>query len=108
MCYVIDSRQLLANSLKTRSTVTVTELKDLARHIREEVPGVSVDLSHYSLSAALESYANMFERQDETTIAKASSSQSCFEDDFLDVFFNQEIPSEIRSRFLDCIGPASV
>ena len=103
MCYVIVSRQLLANVLRTRTKVTIKELKSLATRIQRQMPEVAVDISHYSLSDALENYANMFEREDEVTIAQTPSSQGCFEEGFVDVFFNQEMPGDIRARFLECI-----
>ncbi len=76
MSYVIDSKQLLANVLRTRKQINLRDLKLLANRISQALPGVSVDLSHYSLSSALESYSNMFERQDEITIARTVCSQN--------------------------------
>jgi hypothetical protein len=103
MCYVIDSKQLIANVLRNREQISLKELKLLANRISQMLPGVIVDISHYSLSSALESYANMFERQDEITITRTPCSQKYFEASFLEVFFNQEIPPDIRKTFLDCI-----
>ena len=105
MHYVIVSRQLLANVLRTRPKVTIKELKSLATRIEQQMPEVAVDISHYSLSDALESYANMFEREDEVTIARTPSSQTYFEQGFVDVFFNQEMPGDIRTKFLPCVAP---
>ncbi len=102
MCYVIDSRQLLANALKTKRQITVPELNSLAKRIQENIPSVSVNVSHYSLSAALEDYSMMFERQDPITIVRTPSSEKWFEESYLDVFFNQEIPRDIRGEYLDC------
>lgn len=104
MCYVIESRQLLANVLRTRPKVTVKELKSLARQVQNEIPTVAIDLSHYSLSAALEDYPKMFSREDDVTIGRTPCSEQCFEEDFVQLFFNQEIPLEIRSKFLHCIA----
>lgn len=104
MCYVIDSRQVLANALKARGRITVGELNSLAKRIQETIPSVSVDVSHYSLSAALEDYSMMFERQDSITIVRTRSSEKWFEDSYLQVFFNEEIPEDIRTEYLDCFG----
>jgi hypothetical protein len=103
MCYVIDSKQLLANVLRDRQQIDLRDLKLLAERISQAVPAVVVDLSHYSLSSALENYANMFERQGEITIRRVVSSEGCFEESFIEIFFNQEIPSDIRHKFLDCV-----
>jgi hypothetical protein len=104
MSYVIDSRQILANVLRTRHEVTVKELKSLAARIAEQLPDVAVDISHYSLSAALESFPKMFKRQDETTITSTPYLCEILEERSFEIFFNQEIPPEIRTRFLKCIG----
>jgi hypothetical protein len=104
MCYVIDSRQVLANALRTRGQITVGELNSLAIRIQERIPSVSVDVSHYSLSAALEDYSMMFERQDSITIGRTPSSEKWFEDSYLQVFFVEEIPQDIRMKYLDCFG----
>lgn len=103
MCYVIDSKHILANLLMTRSTVSVKQLKSLASRIAKTLPEVAVDVSHYSLSSALETFPNMFQRQDEITITRTPCSQECFREKYVNVFFNDEIPPDIRSRFLDCI-----
>lgn len=104
MCYVIDSRQVLANALKAKGQITVGELNSLAKRIQERIPSVSVDVSHYSLSAALEDYSMMFERQDSITIVRTPSSDKWFEDSYLQVFFNQEVPQDIRTEYLACFG----
>ena len=104
MCYVIDSRQLLANALRTKEQITVGELNSLARRIQERIPSVSVNVSHFSLSAALEDYSAMFERQDPITIVKTESSEKWFEDSYVDVFFNQGVPQDIRAEYLACFG----
>jgi len=104
MCYVIDSSQLLANVLRTQDKVTVKELKQLAERISQTLSDVAVDISHYSLSAALESYPNKFQRQDDFTITRIER----LEEEFVDVYFNQRIPKYIRVDFLGCIEPRDV
>jgi hypothetical protein len=104
MCYVVDSRQVLANALKIKDRITVGELNTLANQIQDAIPSVSVDVSHYSLTAALEDYSMMFERQDPITIVRTPSSEKWFEDSYLQLFFNKEIPQDIRTEYLGCFG----
>ena len=102
MCYVIDSRQVLANALRNRTQITIDELNSLAKRIQERIPSISVNVSHYSLSAALEDYSAMFERQDPITIVRTPSSERWFDDAYLQVFFNEEIPQGIRTEYFAC------
>ena len=102
MCYVIDSRQVLANALRNRTQITIAELNSLAKRIQERIPSISVNVSHYSLSAALEDYSAMFERRDPITIVRTPASEKWFEDSYLRVFFIEDIPQGIRKEYLAC------
>lgn len=102
MFHIIEARHIFANVFIHLKQITVRELKPLASKIMEST-GVNVDVSKDSISAALENYPDMFERQDEVTVRRAYCSQNC-NHQYVNVFFNQEIPSAIRGEFLNCIA----
>ena len=100
MCHVIESSQLLANCFITRDAITIAELNELAKKIQQALPSVCVDVSHYSIVAALEAYPSMFRRTDPVTIRKPADSESSFDHVFVQERFNRRIPVGIRKEFL--------
>lgn len=106
MCYVLDSRQVLANILRNKEQIRIDALNEIASKLQEKVPSICVDVSHYSISAALEDYPSMFLRLNECEISKVPDSQDWFSDSYIDVYFNQEIPRDIREAFLCCLAEA--
>ena len=101
MRYVIESSQILANWLVKRDAITFKELNEVAREIQGKLPSVCVDVSHYSVGAALEDYPSMFWQKDDVTISKAIDSKEAFEPERLDIRFNQGMPEHIRKTFLE-------
>ena len=100
MCHVIESSQLLANWFLTRDAITIAELNELAKRIQQAMPSVCVDVSHYSIVAALEAYPTMFRRADPVTIGKPVRSESSFDAESVQAFFNRRLPTDIREKFL--------
>jgi hypothetical protein len=100
MCHVIESSQLLANCLVSRETITIAELNELAKKIQQALPSVCVDVSHYSIVAALEAYPSMFRRTDPATICRPATSESSFDVASVQSLFNRRIPLGIREKFL--------
>jgi hypothetical protein len=99
MCYIIDSKYVLANYLMGRPKITIAELKNLANEIESKVPTVFVDISRDSLGTTMDYFSMMF-RQDDATICRAN--EKYFTLDNINLFFNNDIPEKIRSSFLAC------
>lgn len=103
MCYVIESKHVFANFLKINDLITLDVLNKIANKIEEEIPSICVDVSHYSISSALEHYPTMFVRTNAYTIVKSPDSQDRFSDNHLNIFFNNDIPVDIRESLITCI-----
>ncbi len=104
MFYVIDSKKILANFLRNKQHITIKKLNALAGEIQSAIPSVSVDVSHYSLSAALEDCPSMFRRGDDITISRVPGSDDRFEEEHISGAFNQDMPADVKTKFLTFFG----
>ena len=98
---IIDAKQILANWLMNHDTITTRELNKIAREIQDKLPSVCVAVSHYEVSEAIVDYQCMFTRVDGVTIGRSVGSEDRFEKDSVDLWFNDEIPEDVRKVFLE-------
>lgn len=112
MQYVISTSQLLANVLRTRESVSVHALHRLACFVQDSLGWVFldppyIDASHAGLSVALEDYPFMFRRYDSKTVGRMCFTLgSSFGKKHTSLYFNDQIPEEVRSKFLHYLAQA--
>ena len=91
--YVVDSRQILASYLDSHDEIMISKLNDIARSIEKSLTDVCVDVSHYSIDAAIEDFSQMFIWKNDITICKPDdASQSTY-------LFDAGMPSEVKQFF---------
>ena len=112
MQYVISTSQLLANVLRTRESVSTYALHRLACFVQGaltfDLPGKSdIDTSQAGLSVALEDSPSMFRRYDYETVGRPTYEiPGSFGKEHINLYFNDQIPEEIRSKFLHYLAQA--
>ena len=94
----IDSRHILANALRGDESISISKLKEIASHIKKKRPEVYVDIS--SVSKTLGDYGAMFIRRG-NRIERGSA--RWFQRDYINTFFNDELPSEDLEAILQAI-----
>lgn len=97
--YVILAHQILANALMKHDEITLAFFAELARGVWRAIPEAAVCATNHYLSCALEDYPTMFERRGECSLGRAPGSAERFTEEEIDLFFNDEMPDSIRSKF---------
>jgi hypothetical protein len=97
--YVIYAHQILANVLMTCDEILLSDFNMLARDIQRVIPDAIVNVLRNSISCALEDYPTMFKRRGECSLGRAPDSAHRFTEAEVDLFFNDEMPDSIKTKF---------
>jgi hypothetical protein len=103
MCYEIDSEIVLANILRSHSNCSFTDLINLKRTIETSVGNVYVDVTKNSVYTSVENHPNMFSWSNKEII-RAKNSETYFEAEFINDYFNDDIEAKIKDKVLNILS----